>query len=1110
MLKDAETMVGVQKFWHERMDDQKHRDPDCLNGVALVPYSTRLISQEVALMLRVEREKQGVVTQMREDHPPFTVERTNDHVEFIRAMRLAALDHPLPDEEDNSLLLIEARAYGDALRDASAIPLWTHRSKGIPNGAFPKNIPIELPWYKKYELIPTTSIPRAPARDALGVRANQINQTAILLKSRQGRSGQYDQATRDTLEVLTRVFESQELKTLRRKVQATARRRWKLAPALGGTISLTKQEEDDEIRFEALRRDHLNDFIQGNTHFVIEGGYGHVEVNGSITRRVALANRWQDVWEVEYILRYLLGRYRNNYDDMKFYEFGALAEIFADLGRYSGWQTSSIFYWRSWEVNHCLNSTNCSPEDFGRLSRESRDLYLAPLLSDPQSQIHTAIVDLKRALNSDYNSLEVGFRENPHLETLDCAFVPNPHQNGPIMSIPWIPRTGPIAENQGAVDHSTDYISDCLLARFEAEIPGTLNYGAWDNLSEIELQGLLEPFFPQALRDLRAQSRHEAKIWLRRPDPNAQPQQPYPDEPGWIRLQSSISNIIAKFDKEFDLWVQGFQGCKIIFVKDTTEPKNIRGTLYQIDQLRTNLQPLDQIESAVNNLLKVMPGSTPDYPAIRLHLVNFFHPDLANLDAKAEHPGADNIDGLRRDLMLKYWIDSFPDKGVTLLPFFGKDLAHQNGPARFRLRKERAPVPIFGPHNMNWETVMPDSVARALRLRFTGGVNNSVAAASPAITDPLSTPLDNIPTIIIGRSKDDTQIPPPPANIFNYKEPQKNVLPSDQLDFTSMAERRGIKRAAIQLALNLFATNQEQHRPNTRFRRVILPTKWVSPIPPEVPVSLALEPTKRPVELDTLFYTKLALEYERWKDHDYNLAVSLTISERPGEIFPPRNYNGPITIPTAVERSDLAARYLEQLTLRYHTLKYTLSQSPRPLLLALIDRIETGMIDQLNLIDRFNAAIPPRVLPPPHPAFDIERLTTRNLEIFMELAELSWHTEDPEAYPNPVTEAQKRERRFLEEFEQDVFAIDIEQIPFWTLANPAGGSAAPAANTPAGLTYEQPPYGPNLPSATTMPVGTLSAMIRAYRIEKIGVGCIQWSDNEVIQHLQSMHAARRI
>lgn len=163
-------MVQVHKDWMERMD----KIPADIEGPHAAPsvqnYSSRLISAESAARFKLEQEASGLITQMRKDHPPFTVERSDDQVEFLRKMSRDACTNP--DECDSSnLLFVEHRAYNLALREPSLVPFWLHWSKVLSTKGIKPSDP--LPWYCRCI---TQNIPlRELLPDYLQRRQDEIN-----------------------------------------------------------------------------------------------------------------------------------------------------------------------------------------------------------------------------------------------------------------------------------------------------------------------------------------------------------------------------------------------------------------------------------------------------------------------------------------------------------------------------------------------------------------------------------------------------------------------------------------------------------------------------------------------------------------------------------------------------------------------------------------------------------------------------------------------------------------------------------------------------------------------------------------------------------------------
>ena len=161
LFGDVKAMVEVQKDWLKWMD-KPPADHDGPNVPSIPKYSTRLIDADTAAVLQQHREAFGMATQMREDHAPFTIERSSDQVEFLSKMRQDARTDPEEVDHATNLLFVEHRAYDWALREPSLVPYWMHWSKGLPNKGIKPSDP--EPWYREhFRLDSGARVPRAPA-----------------------------------------------------------------------------------------------------------------------------------------------------------------------------------------------------------------------------------------------------------------------------------------------------------------------------------------------------------------------------------------------------------------------------------------------------------------------------------------------------------------------------------------------------------------------------------------------------------------------------------------------------------------------------------------------------------------------------------------------------------------------------------------------------------------------------------------------------------------------------------------------------------------------------------------------------------------------------------
>lgn len=158
LFGDVKAMVDVQKDWTDRMD-KPPADVEGPDAPSISSHSTRLINIETAAQFQLQREAYGVVTQMRDDHPPFTVNRSSDQVHFLNKMVQDASTDPDELDTATNLLFVEYRAYDWALREPALIPYWMHWKKGLPTKGIKPTDP--KPWYRENPRI--KNVPSAPA-----------------------------------------------------------------------------------------------------------------------------------------------------------------------------------------------------------------------------------------------------------------------------------------------------------------------------------------------------------------------------------------------------------------------------------------------------------------------------------------------------------------------------------------------------------------------------------------------------------------------------------------------------------------------------------------------------------------------------------------------------------------------------------------------------------------------------------------------------------------------------------------------------------------------------------------------------------------------------------
>jgi len=311
-------------------------------------------------------------------------------------------------------------------------------------------------------------------------------------------------------------------------------------------------------------------------------------------------------------------------------------------------------------------------------------------------------------------------------------------------------------------------------------------------------------------------------------------------------------------------------------------------------------------------------------------------------------------------------------------------------------------------------------------------------------------------------------------------------------NFAPKAERRGIQRAAVELALNLLATNQEQHRPKDRFRMVDLPLPIQLP-GREVPLCLPLKPEDRPFEQDPLEYTKKMLAFRRWKDYDYDIARVRSSVDRNGEVPSPENFNGPTSIASVDDVHAAARTQVTNLVAIQKALIEAQTTAPRPLLQELLLLIDAGM----NYNGQQN-----------HELYDDELLTTDGIDLLEEIAGVSWD-EEIEDYGKDILEVEntRDDRGRLQEFQQDVAEM-AEQIPLW-----APGPDVEAMDEDGFELFQQPRYDPAIASEQYMSIQQVRQIIGNDRLAKSNstVGTSPpWNSSDTARYIRAMASARRI
>ena len=186
--------------------------------------------------------------------------------------------------------------------------------------------------------------------------------------------------------------------------------------------------------------------------------------------------------------------------------------------------------------------------------------------------------------------------------------------------------------------------------------------------------------------------------------------------------------------------------------------------------------------------------------------------------------------------------------------------------------------------------------------------------------------------------------------VFRYKmEPEDPPAEPPTLEpfLKKFARLRGLKRVAIQQALNLF-TNHENRSINTPWRRVVLPYEKVA-VPKEVPFQPRILPPDRMsrTDKDPFPWVNWYNSYKTYLDHvalrkrtEYNMSNWLEF-DRPSM---PVNFRGPYVVGGQGPHDDYWMRAGKALIELEAYLKDRYAIYPRSLLKAMLNDIEAGKI----------------------------------------------------------------------------------------------------------------------------------------------------------------------
>ncbi|KAJ8070333.1 hypothetical protein OCU04_000713 [Sclerotinia nivalis] len=1108
LFKDAKVMTDIQADWHDRMDNSDLGDPLCVDSPQIQPYSTRLMSNEVTLAIRETKEVNGTQTQVREDRPPFTVQRTKDHPVFLRAIKEDAkktLTDLTEEEENRNLFKIENRAYGDAKNNPALIPLWTDPIRGLPNTG--KGQSSDDPWYGSGQVLgvtPQTVTKPEPKHNELPAAINAYQEAVRyyldMYRDNVITLGRGDQRhAKDwniaVLKGFLRLFPTPEAKELERNanVYSTGQRKGDM------TDEEYRVVKDDWKNYNDLQDkllEHLSakttpqiQFYFDEPDMVKTDIYDPTKIN--IPREYG--ERIREVREMQDELLNYLRECRDNQgpQNCNWFILGRMAEILAPV-------EPDIFgevgqHWAQFR-------TRLLPLLWDKAySRGAKGRWLRRREAAERAVIDPYIQRLRDLWDTIFNENPELQREESTVENGEPWIILLPLQKGALRTdpirhklapnflqpfifyVPWVtpkPEVSPELKGQLYRIHR--------LFKVKEESGGKLSHNQW-----VELRQNLAPFFYPRLRRMYDQTLSDDR---RVRDP-----------------------ALKAFSQIFDPWLAGFEGVGI----------EIRS--YKPEETQALLtKTIPAVLADAKDEAKAPQFRQRD-PSVLYQSHQRLDPDLLNtLNAQLNRDlpddgdvGDDTNGGWSQELRKNYTSVLGPPTLQNMreeLAYLEQEMAElrpDDDIGRGALEKE-------------WAILMRKCSEEERRTLL--GVK---AAANSKLKDKTITVLHSVD--FVGTDVDTDNLPgvfylatepPSPMTIHPTKVDTLSLVPNldtglhrnreqnwqqfilgypkqtsrydtGTLNFQSKAERRGIQRAAIEMALNLLASNYEQRRPDDRFRRVVLPSPWQPPLP-EVPISMELEPTKRPVELDTKYYTKLMVEYTRWKDDDWYDAREKIIKISPGQVPPPANYNGPFAIPTMFEYQDAAAKYLGNLTPTWNALLHAANVFARPFLTAVLARVQRGVdFEPGETADSLYGE-----------ADGLEiRLTPQELGVLRELSEPSWNCHWL-PYPPVANEAEDMPRQVLDEFERDIEALPEEdKPPYWSSGQPPTAPQIwniPVSQRDLRLTNR---YDPDVKSIDFISLGVLLQHINNRRLDQ---NLPTWDVATARDHLTRMHKYHHI
>jgi hypothetical protein len=216
------------------------------------------------------------------------------------------------------------------------------------------------------------------------------------------------------------------------------------------------------------------------------------------------------------------------------------------------------------------------------------------------------------------------------------------------------------------------------------------------------------------------------------------------------------------------------------------------------------------------------------------------------------------------------------------------------------------------------------------------------------------------------------------------------------------------------LALNIFATNQEQERPSDRFRIVRLPQPFRPP-EVEVPLHQPLAPEERKVEVHPFDYTAKLVKFRDLRDLQYEKASLEFIDRFPRKALrPANNYLGPVVAADGADLKTATTARQAKLCQLFALLVEAERDAPRPFIQQLILIANWGMNSDSS-----------------HQMYDLTELTQADLDLLLQLSEPSWSS-PPRSYNQSEIANLFSDRIMqgrLRDFERDLQKLD--GIPYW-------------------------------------------------------------------------------